>query len=518
MMKNLSIPPTCHFSGIHKGGARSRIRRSPACLTAILFVLAAGMLPGQAGKDPGEIVGPPLKTMIGVFAALEREAADPINPDTAFFEGAIPSMLRTLDPHSSFFDPGQFQQLQEMERSEQKGFGSIVSVLPGRVIVLQTLAGTPAAKAGLSAGDEIVAVNGIALARLEPDQLIQVLSQSRQHQAALDIHRSGEAGIARLVLSPELVKTPTVDRSFLLAPGIGYLRITEFEEPTGKLVRGKIEELGGPALQGLVLDLRDNPGGAVSAAVETASLFLKGEDLIFTVKGRSAKAEEVRVLKYNQPYKFPMVVLVNEKSASASEIVSGALQDHDRAAILGVPTYGKGLVQQVYPLSAKAGIALTTAFYYTPSGRSIQKPLSGGQLDAATVVDRGPYKTDSGREVLGGGGIRPDEVVLPESQSRLRLVMDASGVITSYATEYLRAHDIAEGFEVTFGMMDELNAYCAAHSIQPSVSQWLAEQRWIRSRLQQEIENLKFGVEKGDQIEVRRDPVIAVAVQRLTVQ
>ena len=117
--------------------------------------------------------------------------------------------------------------------------------------------------------------------------------------------------------------------------------------------------------------------------------------------------------KYNRPYTFPVVVLVNEKTASASEIVSGALQDHDRAMILGVPTYGKGLVQQVYPLSGHAGMALTTAFYYTPSGRSIQKPLSGGLLDAATVVDQGPYKTDSGREVRGGGGIQPDQVIPP---------------------------------------------------------------------------------------------------------
>jgi carboxyl-terminal processing protease len=493
-------------------------KKSIAPLPMVAALMAsAGILLGQK-QDPAEIMATPLKTTMDVFAAVEQEFADPVDPDAAFFAGAIPSMLRTLDPHSSFFDPGQFQQLQEMERSEQKGFGSIVSVLPGRVIVLQTLPGTPAAKAGLSAGDEIVAVNNIALARLDGDQLIQVLSQSRQHEATLEIHRSGEAGLARIVMSPELVKTPTVDRSFLLAPGIGYLRITEFEEPTGKLVREKIEELGGPGLQGLVLDLRDNPGGAVTAAVETASLFLKGEDLIFTVKGRSAKAEEVRVLKYNRPYAFPMVVLVNEKSASASEIVSGALQDHDRAAILGVPTYGKGLVQQVYPLSDHAGMALTTAFYYTPSGRSIQKPLSGGQLDAATVVDQGPYKTDSGREVLGGGGIRPDQVVLPEAQSRLRLVMDASGVITSYATEYLRLHEITEGFEVTPAMMDELNAYCAAHSIQPSVGQWLAEQRWIQSRLQQEIDNLKFGVEKGDEVEVRRDPMIAVALQRLIVK
>jgi len=487
-------------------------------LLVILILFSAGTLPAQIKEDPVENIAQPLKTMIDVFTAVEQEAADPVSPDAAIYEGAIPSMLRTLDPHSSFFDPGQFQQLQEMERSEQKGFGSIVSVLPGRVIVLQTLPGTPAAKADLSAGDEIVAVNGIPLARLDPEQLVQVLSQSRQHQATLDIHRPGDAGLSRIVMSPELVKTPTVDRSFMVAPGIGYLRITEFDEPTGALVREKIEDLGGPELQGLILDLRDNPGGAVTAAVATASLFLKSEQLIFSVKGRSAKPEEVRVTKYNRPYAFPMVVLVNEKSASASEIVSGALQDHDRATILGVPTYGKGLVQQVYPLSGNAGMALTTAFYYTPSGRSIQKPLSGGQLDAATVVDQGPYKTDSGREVLGGGGIRPDQVVLPEAQSRLRIVMDASGVITSFASEYLRAHEIAEGFEVGPAMLDELNAYCAAHSIQPGVSEWLSNQRWIQSRLQQEIDNLKFGVQKGDEVEVRRDPVIGAALQRLAAQ
>jgi carboxyl-terminal processing protease len=485
---------------------------------ALLFLFSAETLPGQSKPDPVELLAPPLKTMIDVFAAVEQEAADPVNPDAAFFVGAIPSMLRTLDPHSSFFDPDQFRQLQEMERSEQKGFGSIVSVLPGRVIVLQTLPGTPADKASLSAGDEIVAVNGIALARLEPEQLIQVLSESRQHEATLDIHRPGDAGLTRIVMSPELVKTPTVDRAFMLAPGIGYLRITEFEEPTGGLVKEKIEALGGSALQGLVLDLRDNPGGAVTAAVETASLFLKPEQLIFTVKGRSAKAEEVSVMKYNRPYTFPLVVLVNERTASASEIVSGALQDHDRATILGIPTYGKGLVQQVYPLSGNAGMALTTAFYYTPSGRSIQRPLSGGQLDAATVVDKGPYKTDSGREVRGGGGIQPDQVVLPEQQSRLRLAMDASGVITSFASEYLRSHEVAEGFEVTPEMLDGLNAFCAAHSIQPGVGEWLADQRWIQSRLHQEIDNLKFGVEQGDQVEMQRDPTIAVALQRLTAQ
>ena len=481
---------------------------------ALLLIAVPGILAAQS-EDPLAGVAEPLKQTIDVFSALEREAADPVDPDMAIFQGAIPSMLRTLDPHSSFFDPDQFQQLQQMEQSQQKGFGSIVSLLPGRVIVLQTLPGTPSAKAGLSAGDEIMAVNGIAVGGLVPEQLVELLTSARQHEAVLDVRRAGEARVDRMNLSPELVKTSTVDRAFLLAPGIAYLRITEFEEPTGGLVKENIEKLGGASLKGLILDLRDNPGGAVEAAVETASLFLKSEQLIFSARGRSAKTEEVRVQKYNRPYTFPVAILVNEKTASASEIVSGALQDHDRAVILGVPTYGKGLVQQVYPLSSHAGLALTTAFYYTPSGRSIQKPLSGGQLDSATVVDQGPYKTDSGREVRGGGGIQPDQIVLPEPQTRLRVALDASGVITSFASDYVRAHEIPEDFEITPAMIDALGAYASAHKIQPGLAEWLADRAWIQSRLKQEIANLKFGVAKGDEIEMRRDPVTAEALKRI---
>ncbi len=482
----------------------------------LLLLLVSGTLCAQPEPDPVVQVAPYLKNILDVFSAVEREAADPVNPDIAFYQGALPSMLRTLDPHSSFFDPDQFQQLQQMERSEQKGFGTIVSIIPGRVTVLQTLPGTPSAKAGLSAGDEIVAVNDYAIARLDPEQIVQLLTASRQGDAVLYVHHPADTGATRVTMSPELVDTPTVDRAFLLAPGIAYLRITEFEQPTGKLVRETIENLGGSQLHGLILDLRDNPGGDVAAAIETASLFLQSDQLIFSAQGRSSKPEEARVKKFNRPYTFPVAVLVNEKTASASEIVSGALQDHDRATILGVPTYGKGLVQQVYPLSKSAGLALTTAFYYTPSGRSIQRPLRGGQLDAATVVDQGPYKTDSGREVRGGGGIQPDQVVPPEPQTRLRVALDASGVLTSFASEYVRAHDIPDDFQVTGTLLDQLNAYAAAHAIQPDLREWLGERRWIESRLLQEIFNLKFSVAKGDEIEIRRDRAATQALERLT--
>ncbi|MGH9557907.1 MAG: S41 family peptidase [Bryobacteraceae bacterium] len=465
--------------------------------------------------DPAAPLETGVKTIVDVFAAVEANAADPVPSDVAFYQGAIPGMLRTLDPHSIFFDPGQFAQLKRMEQSEQKGFGSIVSVLPGRVIVLQTLPGTPSAKAGLAAGDEILAINNYEIARLEFDQLVQLLTIARQHDAALDVRRPGNARIFRIILKPGLVDQPSVDRAFEIAPGIGYLRIASFDQDTGKLVKQTIEKLGGDRLKGLVMDLRGNPGGVAQAAVEVASLFLKPDQLVFSVQGRAKKTEEVRVDKLARPYTFPLAVLIDAKSASASEIVTGALQDHDRATVFGEPSYGKGLVQNVYSLSDSTGLALTVAYYYTPSGRSIQHPLHGGTLDAATSSLNGIYHTDSGREVRGGGGIDPDVVVHPASVDRLSIVLDASGALTSFASEYLETHKIQPDFQVGGELLDQLQVYLSARNIRPGVGDWLSHRDWIQSRLQQEFLNLAFGVAKGDEIQMRRDPVVQAAFAKL---
>jgi carboxyl-terminal processing protease len=456
-----------------------------------------------------------LKKLVGVYAAVERESADPVPVEAAIYQGAIPGMLRTLDPHSVFFDPDQFEQLQQMQSSERKGFGTVVSLLPGRLIVLQTLEGSPSAKAGLSAGDEILAINNIPIRYLDIDQLTQLLGEARQKEARLDVRKPGSERAEQVVMSPALLDAPTVDRAYMVAPGIGHLRITSFEEPTGRLVKQTIEKLGGEYLKGLIIDLRDDPGGAVQAAAETASLFLSPGQLIFTISGRNSKPERVAVPDGSTPYSFPLVMLVNGKSASASEIVTGALQDHDRAIVLGEPSYGKGLVQQVFPLTASSGLALTTAFYYTPSGRSIQKPLASGQLGAATVVSKGPFLSDAGRSLPGGGGIQPDEIVYPAPESRLQLVLDASGSLTSFAGDYLRAHTVGDDGQVTSAMLDELKVFLAERSIQPSVADWLNYRDWIANRLQQEIVTLKFGVARGDEIEMQRDAVIQTALRKL---
>jgi carboxyl-terminal processing protease len=401
-----------------------------------------------------------------------------------------------------FFDPGQFEQLKDLEKSTRKGFGSVVSLLPGRVIVLQTLPGTPSARSGMNPGDEIVALNGIPLARLDTEQLVQLLSQSRNQQVRLDVRRPGSARLLPLVLTPEDVDTPSVERAFHIRPDVAYLRVGTFDVPTGKAVRDAVEQLGGQKLKGLVLDLRNNPGGVMGAALETASLFLKPGQTIVSVRGRSMGTEEIKVPDKLTPYTFPVAILVNGKTASASEIVSGALQDHKRATVIGEQSFGKGLVQSVMPLSQGTGIALTTAFYYTPDGRSIQKSLPG-QLAQTTTGG-------------GTGGIHPDRVVFPEPMTRFRAVLDATGSFTTFATDYIqRVRTLPPSFDVTPAILDDFQTMLSGRNIRPALAEWSREREWIQNRLKQEILNQAVGVAKGDEVELERDPVALAALQAI---
>jgi carboxyl-terminal processing protease len=384
------------------------------------------------------------------------------------------------------------------------------------VIVLQALPGTPSAKAGLAPGDEILAINGYIIAQLDLDQLPQLLEAARQRPARLDVRRPGRAGLLTFTLIPEEMQSPSVDRAFLLGAGIGYVRIGSFEEKTPEQLKEAIEKLGGDHLAGLVLDLRNNPGGLVTAAIGVAGMFLPPGAKILTVRGRHVPEKSEFVPGIATPYSFKLAILVNEKTASASEIVSGAMQDHDRATIIGTPSFGKGLVQSVFPLSEGTGLALTTALYYTPSGRSIQKPLAGEFGLAATTAHpnhKSEFRTDKGRVVTGGGGIQPDFVVYPPEMNRLRAVLDASGSFTNFATDYLHTHQVDKDFEVTPDLLDKFRLFLSERQIRPGLSEWLAESEFVTNRLKTEIFNQAFGVEKGDEVEAERDPVILKAIE-----
>jgi carboxyl-terminal processing protease len=484
---------------------------------------AAASAGEKTGGAAAESLEPFLKQFIDTLAVVNTQAAEPAPIDKLVYEGAIPSMLRELDPHTQFFDPQQFEQLKQMERSEQKGFGSIVSVLPGQVIFLQTLPGTPSNRAGIMPGDELVAVNNIAIRNLEPEQIVGLLSQARQQTVMIYVRRQGSQRPLAFTLTPALVDSPTVDRAFLLRPGYAYIRVTSWDMQTSQQLTDALTRVGGDKLEGLILDLRNNPGGVVKAALDAAAMFLKPGERILTARGRFGQPETADVPKNATPYHFRMAVIINGRTASASEILTGALQDHDRAIIVGEPSYGKGLVQSVLPLSNNTGLALTTAFYYTPSGRSIQKPLQNSQL-SETFAQRNDapkptFKTDHGRTVTGGGGIQPDIHVSPQERSRLEVVLDASGAFTAYATQYLSAHSPLPGkFEITPDLLDEFKVFLSMRGIQPNVSEWSRERIWISNRLKQEIVTLASGVAAGDEIEMQQDPQVQQALRALEKQ
>jgi carboxyl-terminal processing protease len=478
-----------------------------------------GAKPPVPESDPVKEVAPLLKKFVEVLSTVQAESPDQVSLDKLIYEGAIPSMLRQLDPHTQFFDPSQFQQLQNMEQSEQKGFGSVVSVLPGQVIFLQTLPGTPSHKAGIQPGDELVAVNNISIGSLEPQQIVELLTEARQQKVSVYIRRQGSPKILQFALMPELVDSPSVDRVFALQPGFGYIRVASWDLQTAKQLRDAIQKLGGNSLHGLILDLRNNPGGVVKAALEVSSMFLQPGQKILTAKGRTGDGEAADVPKNAIPYSFKLAILINEKTASASEILSGALQDHDRAVIVGEPSYGKGLVQSVMPLSNGAGLAITTAFYYTPSGRSIQRPLRNSALSETfndnSSTTRPVYKTDKGRLVTGGGGIQPDIRVGPPVPTQLETVLDASGAVTAFATQYLSTHSPPARFEVTPETIDDFKVFLSARRIQPSVAEWTRERSWVTTRLKEDILTQAQGVDKGDEVAAQHDPQIQAAFRAM---
>ncbi len=459
-------------------------------LLALLFIPVT--LAAQA--DPSGLLEH-VRRFTQVFSLIEENFATPIQAGPAFEGGVLPAMLRKLDPHSVFFNKDQFEQLREMETSTRKGFGSIVSILPGRVIVLQTMPASPSERAGLNPGDEIIAINNVALSRFDMEQMVEYLTYTRQKDALLSVRRQNFPRPLEFVLSPATLNAPTVERTFALKPGFGYIRVGSFEEKTGRDLKNAIEKLGGHSLKGLVLDLRNNPGGVFASALETASLFLPPGAKITSVRGRSKKEENIDVPDGNQPYQFALTVLMNEKSASGSEVVAAALQDNSRARIIGLPSYGKGLVQSVFPISGGNGLALTTAYYYTPKGRSIQRRYEGAQID--------PNLNDA------KAGVQPDIEEGPERPTRLRVFLDSNGMITAYATEWLRANPKPlAGFVMPRSTLDQYQRWLSERNVQPTLGEWSIDRDWVQNRLEQEIVNLSLGVEFGDEIEARRDPVI----------
>ncbi len=458
-----------------------------------------------------------------VYAALEQNYMDAVNPDQIILEGGIRGMLSSLDPFSSFFNPEQFQTLQEQARGNTRGFGSVLYVQPGKVVILQTAESSPAWRAGLGPGDEIVSVNGERIAQLDFKSLIELLQRSRSQQVSLGVVHPGKFIPEDFKLAPAEVALPTVDKVFTIAPGIGYIHVSGFEQKTSQEVADAITRLGGSSLKGVLFDLRDNHGGIVDAAVATASLFLKPDDLMLTVRGRAAPEKPYRTSAAAAHFDMPLIILVNRNTASAAEILAAGFEEHDRALVVGEPTYGKGVVEGVMGLSEQCGLALTTSQYFTPSGRSIQRPLPGtalaGEMDssltrggAAPAGSTATFRTDLGRPLSGGGGIVPDVIVPARELDPWVTFLNQRGLITSFASEYLTLHGhVDKSFQPDVNALEDLKDFLARQGIRTPEEYWIPDQEYLKLRIKTEIFNLVFGLVAGDEVEVNGDPQIQKA-------
>ena len=355
-----------------------------------------------------------------VIERVKAEYVEPID-DAELLESAIRGMVADLDAHSEFLDASEYRDIRASTTGSYSGVGIEVAYVNDSVRVIAPIADSPAARAGIRTGDELVAVDGVAVNALRINEALDRLRGNVGTTVTLTVRR--EEDVIEHIMRRQLVRIASVHKEFL-SSGIGYVRISQFNEDTANEVTNAIDEMqeaGGDLLDGLVLDLRNNPGGILDSAVEVSDLFLN-EGTIVSADGRSPEARFTRSAHRGDILDGAvMVVLVNNGSASASEIVAGALQDHARATIVGTPTFGKGLVQTVMPLSRGRAIKLTTSHYYTPSGGSIQDI---GITPDVRIDDTPGFPGSS----LSGTLDREDDAQLVEGLQQLqpRLVMHRS--------------------------------------------------------------------------------------------
>ncbi len=436
-----------------------------------------------------------------VLDVVQANYAEPVDVDKAVYQGAIPGMLRMLDPHSNFFDARQFALLREDQRGKYYGVGMIVAPRENHTVVMAPYVGAPAYNAGIRPGDVIMKVDDKSTDGLTTSDVADMLKGAKGTVVKITISREGYAEPLVFTVTRDEIPRHSVDIAFLLRPGIGYIRLSGFNETTDREIADALKQLNAPSLDGLILDMRGNPGGLLNEAVAVGDMFLDKNQLIVSHHGRASTERRYYAIRGNQGDNVPLVILVNGNSASATEIVSGAVQDHDRGLIVGETTFGKGLVQTVTPLSENTGLALTTARYYTPSGRLIQrdyKSISLYEYHYERKVPEHPTEvklTDSGRQVTGGGGITPDIEVPAPKLSKFEETLLRSDVffysnqgVGGFTRYYLGTRPtITKSFEVDDTVLRDLRNYMSKHDVrytEPEISENLD---WIKRKIKQEV-------------------------------
>ena len=503
-------------------------RRGIILLTAVLAISA--LLGGWFGPTVrataagGSDMQDSVKSFTRVLSIVERNYADPVDVDKAIYDGAIPGMLRVLDPHSNFFDPRQYALFREEQQGKYYGVGMTVQGRDNQTILLAPFVGSPAYKAGIRPGDIIQKVDGKSCTGLTTTEVADMLKGAKGTTVHISLGREGWDKPIDVTVVRDEIPRPGVEYFTMVKPGIGYVRVSTFNETTDNDLAEALKQLDVSKLDGLIIDLRNNGGGLLNQAVGMSDMFLDKNEIVVSHRGRSSSEKRYYALRGNQGIEVPLIVLINGQSASASEIVAGSIQDHDRGLVVGETSFGKGLVQTQYPLSEDTALLLTTARYYTPSGRLIQRDYKNISLYDYHYNPKPPRTpevklTDSGRQVFGQGGITPDDAVPAPKLNDFEQTLLRRGVfypfpqgVGDFVRHYLgEKPEISKEFVADDAVINDFRKYLDQQHIkftEPDIHDNLA---WIKWKIKREVFTTVFGLNDGYKVELQEDPQLQKA-------
>ena len=482
--------------------------------------------------------------------AIDKEYAEPVDGAQVVYS-SIDGLLRTLDPHSTFFSPKDYARMREQQSGRYPGIGITIVPVDGLITVTSVFEGSPAYRAGIRRNDVIARVGqpvdegGKKTIKWEEtkgwptDEVVKRVRGPKNTTVEISIRRPGVDQLIDLTVERDTISITSVRTAFMIAPGTGYIRLQEFAEHTDEELGQALTSLKKQGMQRLMFDLRDNPGGELDQAIAVASRFLKAGQMVVYTRGRiKESAEDYRVETTGGVLDTPMIVMVNRNSASASEIVSGAMQDHDRAILVGETTFGKALVQGVYRISEEAGLALTTGRYFTPSNRMIQRPWDAAFDEYLTYsyTDQKPRVheasqlkyTDSGRKVYSGGGIEPDHFVAGPVEgfnpSRFSRMLRDRGAFIVFAEKFTKegdsrpaaksaaVHKVAPGWDVTDAMVAEFRDYVIGERVRFDEAAFKADTAFVKAMIKFEVDADLFGIEEARRNLSKVDPQVQAAL------
>ncbi len=493
-------------------------------IVVIGAVVIAGLVGGFVGKlwaQRGVTLAESLQTFGRVVGIVLNTYVEPVDSNK-LVRAAIKGMLEALDPYSEFLDETDFKELRIKTEAQFGGIGIHIGMVEEQLTVIAPIEGTPAARAGIRAGDRIVEIEGKSTQGFTTEDAVKLLRGEPGTKVKISIARPGVRDLIPFELTRAIINIKAVPYAGMVGDGIGYIRLADMSRVASREVRRAMDSLFVLGAKKLIFDLRANGGGLLQEGKEVADLFLGPGKLIVRTKGRLPETQQDFVAETEDKYSdYPLVVLVDKGSASAAEIVAGALQDWERAVIVGDTTFGKGSVQTIHPLGPETGMKLTTAYWYTPSGRCINKPREKSDVilrDTATEAKRTYRTLGSLRRLLyGGGGIAPDIYISPEKITGLALRIPRAAYF-DFTAEYVNNNPgLTMGFKADDKILEGFEDYLRTRKkLEFTEAEFDSSRAVIAELIEIEVGGKLEGLHGEYQMRLRRDPAVKRAVEILT--